>query len=104
MVITIKQANGIVHEVPWDEEAGATPILVEAMILDLKIEDSQLREAAREHCLNHIKGWSELFENPEEADGIPMSELYNRAEAFIAGHEAAIKMFQPYWKNPLTRS
>ena len=100
--ITIKQANGLVREVPWDEQDGATPILIEAMILDLEIEDSELREATKEYCLNYLKGWSEICENPEEAYDIPLSKLYSQAEAFIAGYEAAFKKVQPYWRNPLT--
>lgn len=89
LVITIKQANGLVREVPWDEQDGATPILIEAMILDLEIENPELREATKEYCLNHLKGWSELFDNPEEAYGIPVSKFYTQAEAFIAGYRAA---------------
>ena len=56
LVITIKQPNGIVREVPWYDDAGATPVLVEAMILDLEIDDFELREATKEYCLNLIKG------------------------------------------------
>ena len=89
-VITIKQANGLVREVPWDEQDGATPILIEAMILSLDIENSELREATKEHCLNYLKGWSEVCEDPEDAYGIPVSEFYSKAEAFIAGYKTAL--------------
>ncbi len=95
LVITIKQANGIVREVPWDEQDGATPILIEAMILDLEIEDSELRETTKEYCLNSLKGWSEIVENPEDAYGIPLCDFYTKAEAFIAGYKAALKKVQP---------
>lgn len=101
-VITIKQANGIVREVPFDKEAGATPVLIEAMILDLKIENPELREATKEYCLNWLKGWSEICEDPEDAYGIPLSEFYTKAEAFMAGYQAAFTKIQPYWKNPLS--
>ena len=90
MVITIKQANGLVREVPWSEEDGATPILIEAMILDLEIEDSELREATKEYCLNSLKGWVEICENPEEAYTIPINDFYSKAEAFIAGYKTAL--------------
>ena len=90
LAITIKQANGLVREVPWDEGDGATPILIEAMILELKIEDPKLRETTKRHCLNYLKGWSEICENPEDAYGIPISELFSQAEAFIAGYKTAL--------------
>jgi hypothetical protein len=99
-VITIKQANGLVREVPFDEDDGATPVLIEAMILDLKIEDSELRETTKEHCLNWLKGWLEVVGDPEDAYSIPLSEVYTRAETFIAGYKAAIQKLQPYWRNP----
>ena len=91
LVITIKQANGLVREVPFDEEDGATPVLIEAMILDLKIEDMELREATKGYCLDWLKGWSEICENPEDAYDIPLSEFYTKAEAFIAGYKAALR-------------
>lgn len=90
LVITIKQANGLVHEVPWDEEAAATPVLIEAMIQELEIENPEVRETAKEYCLNYLKGWNELVVDPE-TDGIPMSDIYTQAEAFIKGYEAALK-------------
>ncbi|MGB6872727.1 MAG: hypothetical protein WBE46_01055 [Dehalococcoidia bacterium] len=95
LAITIKQANGLVREVPWDEEDGATPILIEAMILDLEIENLELREATKEYCLNYLKEWSEICENPEEAYNIPISDFYSKAEAFIDGYETALKKTQP---------
>ena len=89
LVITIKQANGIVREVPFDEEDGATPVLIEAMILDLKIENPELREATKKHCLDFLEGWVEVVGTPEEAyDTVPLDKLYTIAEAFIAGYEA----------------
>jgi len=40
---------------------------------------------------HYIKGWSELFETPEEAyDTMPLSKLYSQAEAFIAGYKTAL--------------
>jgi hypothetical protein len=102
--ITIKQANGITREVPFNEEDGATPVLIEAMILELDIEDSELREATRKHCLNFLKGWSEVCGDPEDAYNIPLDELYTKAEDFIAGYKVALKKIQPYWRNPLPAS
>lgn len=90
LVITIKQANGLVREVPYREEAVATPVLIEAMIQDIGIENPEIREAAREYCLNYIKGWNELFVDPE-TDGISVSDLDCYVEAFIKGYEAALK-------------
>ena len=91
LVITIKQANGIVREVPFDEEDGATPVLIEAMILDLKIENPELREATKRHCLVFLEGWVEVVGTPEEAyDILPISELFSQAEAFIAGYKTAL--------------
>ena len=93
LVITVKQANGIVREVPWDEEDGATPVLIEAMILDLEIENPELRETTKRHCLNFLEGWVEVVGEPEEAyDTMPLSKLYSQAEAFIAGYQAALSM------------
>ena len=89
-VITVEQANGLVREVPFDEEDGATPVLIEAMILELKIENPELREATKEYCLNWLKGWSEICEDPEDAYGILLSEFYTKAEAFIAGYKTAL--------------
>ena len=95
LVITIKQANGIVREVPFDEEDGATPVLIEAMILDLDIEDTELREVTKKHCLTFLEGWVEVVGDPEEAyDTMPLSKLYSQAEAFMAGYEAASKRTQ----------
>jgi hypothetical protein len=88
-VITIKQANGLVREVPFDEEDGATPVLIEAMILDLKIENPELREATKGYCLNWLKGWIEVVGDPEDAYNIPLDEFYTKAEAFIAGYKTA---------------
>jgi len=89
--ITIRQANGIVREIPWDEEDGATPILIEAMILELEIEDPKLRETTKRHCLNFLEGWCEVVGTPEEAyDTMPLSKLYSQAEAFIAGYKTAL--------------
>lgn len=40
---------------------------------------------------HYIKGWSELFETPEEAyDTMPLSNLYTQAESFIAGYKTAL--------------
>jgi len=90
LVITIKQANGLVREVPWDEEAVATLVLIEAMFQDLEIENLEVRKAAREYCLNYIKGWNEIVVDPE-TDGISMSDIYTYTEAFIEGYKAALK-------------
>ena len=91
LVITVKQANGIVREVPFDEEDGATPVLIEAMILDLKIENPELRGATKRHCLNFLEGWVQVVGTPEEAyDTMPLSKLYTQAEAFIAGYKTAL--------------
>ena len=92
LVITIKQTNGLVREVPWDEEAGTTPILIEAMILDLEIENPKLREATGKYCLNFLEGWSEAVGDPEDAYNIPISVFYTKAEAFIAGYETALSL------------
>jgi hypothetical protein len=92
LAITIKQANGIVREVPFDEEDGATPVLIEAMILELDIEGLELREATKQYCL----AW--FIENPDCE--IPLSEFYTKAEAFIAGYKAAFNKVEPYWRNP----
>ena len=89
-VITIKQANDLVREVPFDEEDGATPVLIEAMILDLEIENRGLRESTKRHCLNFLEGWVQVVGDPEEAYGIPLSNLYTQAEAFIAGYKTAL--------------
>ena len=90
-VITIKQANGIVREIPFDEGDGATPVLIEAMILDLKIENPELREATKRHCLDFLEGWVEVVGTPEEAyDTVPLDKLYTIAEAFIAGYKTAL--------------
>lgn len=89
-VITVKQANGIVREVPFDEEAGATPILIEAMILELDIENPKLRESALRYCLNFLEGWREVAGDEEAYDTMPLSKLYTQAEAFIAGYQAAL--------------
>jgi len=88
--ITVKQANGIVREVPWDEEAGATPILIEAMILSLDIENPELREATKRHCLDFLEGWREVVGDEEAYDTMPLSKLYTIAESFIAGYKAAL--------------
>lgn len=95
-VITIKQANGIVRELPFNEEDGATPVLIEAMIMDLKIEDPELREATKGYCLNWLKEWGEVVGDPEDAYGIPLDEFYTKAEAFIAGYKVASKKIQPH--------
>ena len=89
-VITIKQANGIVHEVPFDYDAVATPVLIEAMIQEMEIEHSELREATRDYCLNYVKGWNENIAFPE-IDGISISDLWNYAESFGEGYKAALE-------------
>ena len=95
LVITVEQTNGIVREVPWDEDDGATPILIEAMILELEIEDPELREATKKHCFNFLEGWVEIVGTPEEAyDTMPLGKLYSQAEAFIAGYKAASQKIQ----------
>jgi hypothetical protein len=88
-VITIKQANGIVTEVLFDETDGATPVLIEAMVMELHIEDPKLRDAVRGYCLSFLKGWEEIVGDPEDAYNIPLDEFYTRAEAFMAGYKAA---------------
>lgn len=92
--ITIKQANGIVREVPFDETEGATPVLIEAMILELEIKNPDLREAVRKHCSNLLRGWSKIVADPEDAFNIPLDDFYSQAEAFIAGYKAASKKVQ----------
>lgn len=94
-VITVKQANGIVREIPFDENDGATPILIEAMILELEIENPKLREATKQYCLNYLKEWGEVVGDPEDAYGIPLTEFYTKAEAYIAGYNTASKKIQP---------
>ena len=69
--------------------------------LNLEIESPELREATREYCLDFLRRWVAIFENPEEAYTIPISDFYSRAEAFMAGYQAAFTKIQPYWKNPL---
>ena len=73
-VITIKQSNGIVREVPYRDEDVATPVLVEAMIQDKGIESPGIREAATRYCLSFIKGMDELVIDPEGA-GITIGTL-----------------------------
>jgi len=88
--ITIKQSNGLLREVPFDEDDGATPVLIEAMILSLEIEDPKLREAVRTYSLDFLREWSELVEDPEDAYNIPLDVFYTRAESFIAGYKLAL--------------
>ena len=55
------------------------------------ITATELREATKRHCLNFLEGWSQVCETPEEAyDTMPLSKLYNQAEAFIAGYKTAL--------------
>ena len=89
-VITIKQANGLVREVPWDYYAVATPVMVEAMIQEMRIDDPIIQEATKNYCLNYIKEWNEDIVDPE-IDGVKMDDLWNFAEAFIEGYEVALK-------------
>jgi len=88
LVITIKQSNGIVREVPYHHKDIATPVLVEAMILDKGIKSPEIREAVRRYCLTSIKEMNELIAFPEK-DGITIGEFYSRVEAFEAGYKAA---------------
>ncbi len=90
IVITIKQANGLVREVPYRNDDVATPVLVEAMIQDKGIENPEIREAAIEYCLNYIKGWNEIVADPE-IDGIEIGDLSMYVEAFEMGYKAALK-------------
>lgn len=90
LVITIKQANGLVREVPYNEGAVATPVLIEAMIQDKGIENPEIREDAIEYCLNYIKGYAETIVGPE-IEGIPIGDLSCYAEAFENGYEACLK-------------
>jgi hypothetical protein len=90
-MITIRRANGIVQEVPFDEDAMATPILIEAVILDLDIEDSKLREAVKMYCLNWLEEWVvEIVGNREDAYCIPLDFFWTKAEDFVAGYQAAL--------------
>jgi hypothetical protein len=100
-VITIKQANGIIREVPFDEKDGATPILIDAMILELEIEDAALRETTKRYSLDFLDGWREVVGDKEAYETMPLDELYTKAESFIDGYKAALKKLQPYWRNPL---
>jgi len=90
MVITIKQANGLVREVPYRDGDVATPVLVEAMIQGKGIESLEIKEAAIEYCLNYIKGWNEIVADPE-IDGIEIGDLSMYVEAFEMGYKAALK-------------
>lgn len=90
LVITIKQANGLVREVPYSNEDVATPVLVEAMIQDKGIESPEISEAAIGYCLSFIKGCNEIVSDPEH-DGITIGELSCYVEAFEAGYKAALK-------------
>jgi len=89
-VITIKQANGLVREVPYSNEDVATPVLVETMIQDKGIENPEIEEAAIGYCLSFIKGLNELVNDPED-DGITIGDLSCYVEAFEAGYKAALK-------------
>jgi hypothetical protein len=89
-VITIKQANGLIREVPYSAEAIATPVLVEAMIKDMGIESPEIREATEQYCLDYIEGWNKLIDDPE-SDGVPLRELEGLSNAFIDGYEAVLK-------------
>ena len=89
-VITIKQDNGIIREVPYSDEDVATPVLVEAMIQDKGIESPEIREAATRYCLSFIKGVDELVSDLE-SDGITIGTLSCYVEAFEAGYKAALK-------------
>ena len=88
-VITIRQANGIVREVPFCEEDGATPVLIEAMILELDIEDPKLRDAVKRYCLSFLKEWEEIVGDPEDAFNIPLNDFCAKTEAFMSGYKAA---------------
>ena len=89
-VITIKQDNGIIREVPYSNEDVATPVLVEAMIQDKGMENPEIREAATRYCLSFIKGMDELVIDPEGA-GITIGTLSCYVEAFEEGYKAALK-------------
>jgi len=89
-VITIKQGNGLIREVPYSQEAIATPVLVEAMIEDMGIESPEIKEVTKEYCLDYIEGWNKLIDD-SESDGISISELNQFSWAFIDGYEAALK-------------
>jgi hypothetical protein len=89
-VVTIKQSNGIIREVPYRDEDVATPVLVEAMIQDKGIESPEIREAATRYCLSFIKGMDEVVADPEH-DGITIGTLSYYVEAFEAGYNAALK-------------
>jgi len=90
--VPFDEGSTITQEVPFDEEGGATPVLIEAMILELDIENPELREATKKHCLTFLEGWVEVVGDTEEAyDTIPLSKLYSQAEAFVAGYEACLK-------------
>lgn len=90
MVITIKQTNGLVREVPYRDDDVATPVLVEAMIQDKGIESPEIKEAAIEYCLSYIKEWNEVVADPE-IDGITIGELSCYVEAFEKGYQATLK-------------
>ena len=89
-VITIKQANGLVREVPNSDKDIATPVLIEAILRDMGIKNPEIREAAKQYCLDYIKGWNEIVENPE-IDGITIGELITAVGAFEAGWKAVPK-------------
>lgn len=89
-VITIKQANGLVREVPWDYYAVAAPVLVEAMIQEMHIDDPIIQEATKNYCLDYVKRWNEEVCDPE-IHGVKMDDLWNYAEAFIKGYETCLK-------------
>ncbi|HUW45604.1 MAG TPA: hypothetical protein VMW50_07380 [Dehalococcoidia bacterium] len=81
----------ITQEVPFDESQGATPVLIEAMILGLDIENPELREATKKHCLTFLEGWVEVVGDTEEAYTLPLDDFYSQAEAFMAGYEVGLK-------------
>ena len=66
------------------------------------ITATEFREATKRHCLNFLEGWSEVVGDPEDAYSIPLSQSYTKAEAFMAGYQAAFTKIRPYWKNPLS--
>ncbi|OGO04594.1 MAG: hypothetical protein A2Y60_01805 [Chloroflexi bacterium RBG_13_54_9] len=80
-VITIKQSNGIVREVPYRDDDVATPVLVEAMIQDKGIESPEIREAATRYCLSFIEGINDAT----------VGTLSCYVEAFEQGYKAALK-------------
>jgi len=84
--ITIQYPEGFRQEIPYQEEAVATPVLIDAMLEEIGIEDPVILAATKEYCLTFMSGWNKIVEDPE-TDGAQIRDLRNMAWGFVAGYE-----------------